>query len=68
MRRINRLFTALTLIAALGSLPGATSTNSAVRRPRVEWRSTRVTDPKQYARADGSGYPFRANPHFSQPH
>lgn len=56
MRRISRLFTVLTFIAALGSLPGATSTDS--------WRSTRVTDPKQHARADGSGYPFRAKSEY----
>jgi len=52
MRRISRLLTLLTLVVVSGSLPGPTS--------RYSWRSTRVTDPKQYARADGSGYPFRA--------
>ena len=52
MRRISRLFTTLTLIAALGSLPGATSTDS--------WRSTRVTDPNQHVRTGTSGYPYRA--------
>ena len=56
MRRINRLFTVLTLIAALGSLPGATSTDS--------WRSTRVTDPNQHVRTGTSGYPYRVKSEY----
>ncbi len=56
MRRINRLFTVLTLIAALGSLPGPTSTDS--------WRSTRVTDPNQHVRTGTSGYPYRVKSEY----
>jgi len=52
MRKISQLLMVLLFIVALGSSPGATSIDW--------WRSTRVTDPKQYAQADSSGYPFRA--------
>jgi predicted methyltransferase len=51
MRRVRQLLIVLLSIVALGSLPGATFVRS--------WQSTRVTDPKRYAHADSSGYPFR---------
>jgi len=59
MRKINPLLlllTVLALIVALGNSPGPTSGDA--------WQSTRVTGPKQYARADGSGYPFRAKSEY----
>lgn len=52
MKRISQFLVISALIVTLVSALGVTSTEM--------WRSTRVTDPKQYARADGSGYPFRA--------
>ncbi|UCD52865.1 MAG: class I SAM-dependent methyltransferase [Phycisphaerales bacterium] len=52
MRRIGLLLILLVFIVALDSSPGATSTES--------WCSTRVIDPNIHARADSSGYPFRA--------
>jgi len=53
MRKISQLLIVLALIIALGGCsPGTTSLDW--------WQSTRVTDPKQYAQADSSGYPFRA--------
>jgi ubiquinone/menaquinone biosynthesis C-methylase UbiE len=56
MRRIRLLLILLILIGAFNSSPGAISTES--------WRSTRVTDPEEYARADSSGYPFRAKSEY----
>lgn len=61
MRRISLLLVAvLMLIVTAGGSPVTTSTDSAVRRPRVEWQSTRVTNPNQHHRVGPAGYPYRA--------
>ncbi len=61
MRRISLLLVAvLMLIVTAGGSPVTTSTDSAVRRPRVEWQSTRVTDRNQHRTTGKDKYPYRA--------
>lgn len=52
MSRTSQFLLLLALTTTLVSALGVT--------PTAMWCSTRVTEPKQYVRADGSGYAFRA--------
>jgi ubiquinone/menaquinone biosynthesis C-methylase UbiE len=56
MSRTSQFLLLLILTTALFGSLGVT--------PTAMWCSTRVTDPEQYARADGSGYAFRAKSEY----